>query len=213
MSLKQEPTSSDDEDISTALIDIFKDMRAFARSLTKEQVLADDLVQEATLRALTFAHLYTRGTNFKAWIFTIIRNCFYDDLRMRKRFATISSSVIDESAYGNMDMALSLCDFRRAFWKLSHQHREVLILIGPFGLTCDEAAAVCGCAIGTIKSRVCRARARLRQIMQVGEFDVLRKDIMPIATDMDRVVVASALWLNDKRRPAKSAASRDCSPA
>jgi len=212
MSRKQESASSEDQDISIALVHIFRDMRAFARSLTKERVLADDLVQEAALRALTFAHQYTRGTNFKAWIFTIIRNCFYDDLRIRKRFTTISSSVIDESSHSEMDMALSLCDFRRAFWKLSDQHREVLILIGPSGLTCDEAAAVCGCAVGTIKSRVCRARARLQQIMDVGEFGVLRKDIMPIATNMDQVVEASALWLTDEKRSAKSASLRDSSP-
>lgn len=195
MSVDTPRAASTKEDVSNALIAILPDMRAFARSLTKERILADDLVQDATLRALTSAHLYTPGTNFKAWVFTIIRNCFYNDLRLRRRLTALPESLPDSGEQGGQDAPLELCDFRRAFWQLSYEHREALILIGPSGMSYEEAAAVCGCAVGTIKSRVCRARIELRRIVEAGNFDISRRDTAPIAPDMEETLAASAAWL------------------
>lgn len=208
MSVDTQRMASSKEDVSAALVEILPDMRAFARSLTKERILADDLVQDATLRALTSAHLYAPGTNFKAWVFTIIRNCFYNDLRLRRRLTALPETMPDMAEQGGQDAPLELCDFRRAFWQLSYEHREALILIGPSGMSYEEAAAVCQCAVGTIKSRVCRARTELRRIVESGNFGISRRNTDPIAPDMDETLASSAAWLSEVPATTRSATSR-----
>jgi len=167
--------------MSAALIGVLPDMRAFARSLTKDPTLADDLVQDAALRALTSAHHFTPGTNLKAWLFTIIRNCFYNTLRLRQREATLPDNLPEKCETGDQEMSLTLCDFRRAFWQLSSEHREALMLIGPSGLSYEVAASVCGCAVGTIKSRVNRARTELCRILKTENVYVPRRDVTPMS--------------------------------
>jgi len=188
------------EDVTTALLGILPDMRAFARSITKERILADDLVQEATVRALTSAHLYTPGTNFKAWVFTIIRNCFYNDIRLRRRFTALPEKMTEASEHGGQEQPLELCDFRRAFWRLSQIHREVLILIGPSGLSYEEAAAICGVAVGTVKSRVSRARIELKRIFEDGDFKIARRDTSPMADRLGIFSSPDAAWLSEVPR-------------
>lgn len=195
MSKDLDRIDSSNEDVTTALLRILPDMRAFARSLTREIAHADDLVQDASLRALTSAHQYSPGTNFKAWIFTILRNCFYNDLRTSQRFTILPEQLNEKGEAGNQEISLKLCDFRRAFWELSPEHREILMLIGPSDLGYEAAAIVCDCAIGTVKSRVSRARAELRRILDRGDLRVGRNEADPISTESPGAFLDTPKWL------------------
>jgi RNA polymerase sigma-70 factor (ECF subfamily) len=158
-------------------------LRAFARSLCGNRDKADDLVQEAILRALAAENSYTPGTNFKAWIFTILRNLYFNDVR-KHGGRMVSSDAMDafEPACGpSHEAALEFCEFRRAFWTLSATQREVLMLVGPGGLSYEETAAICRCAVGTIKSRVCRARRELRAAMDDAGAIGHRSSVPPVA--------------------------------
>jgi RNA polymerase sigma-70 factor (ECF subfamily) len=188
---------SSKEDVTASLLEILPDMRAFARSLTREKTHADDVVQDATVRALTSAHLYSPGTNFKAWMFTIIRHCFYNDMRTSQRFTALPENLSEKGGAGDQEVNLELCDFRRAFWELSPEHREILTLIGPSDLSYDEAAIVCDCAVGTVKSRVSRARAELRRIMDHGDLHVGRNEADPISTEAPGAFLDAPEWLTD----------------
>jgi RNA polymerase sigma-70 factor, ECF subfamily len=142
-------------------------VRAFALSLTGDADRADDLVQETLVRALSYIDRFEPGTNLRAWLFTILRNQFHTGHRKRWRevedpdgvFAAKLATVPDQGA------KLEFQDFRAAFAKLAPQHREALVLIGAEGLTYEEAARVCGINIGTLKSRVSRARSRLAELL------------------------------------------------
>ncbi len=145
------------------LLEAVPALRAFARSLTGDADQADDLVQEAITRALTHAASYSAGTNMKAWLFTILRNQFISEIRRRTREATDS----DELALATVgrpaaqEAGLHVRDFRRAFADLPVEQREALVLVGAEGFSYDEAASIAGCAVGTMKSRVSRARRAL----------------------------------------------------
>jgi RNA polymerase sigma-70 factor (ECF subfamily) len=152
------------------LVALIPHMRAFARSLCHDRTQADDLAQEALASAWRHRDNFTPGTNLKAWVFRILRNQFYSDKRRSWRVceldpdtaATALVDVADPSA------ALQLDDVRRAMLKLSDEQRESLTLIGMAGLSYEEAAAICGCSQGTIKSQVSRARQRLLAILSDG---------------------------------------------
>jgi RNA polymerase sigma-70 factor (ECF subfamily) len=138
-------------------------MRAFARSLTGDADRADDLVQDTILRALNARAQFQPGTHFRAWVFTILRNHWVSQLRRRP----IAGPSLDEEGApefgrpGDQHDVLMLADLRRALSRMSPDHREVLLLVGANGFSYEEAAAVCGCAVGTVKSRVSRARREL----------------------------------------------------
>jgi RNA polymerase sigma-70 factor (ECF subfamily) len=192
-------TGSTKDEMGHALIDVLPDLRAFARSLTKDRVLADDLVQDVAVKALTSSHLFTPGTNLKAWLFTILRNCFYNNLRLRQREAALpgnSPEIHGASAAGHQESCLALCDFRRAFWQLSSEHREVLMLVGPSGLSYEMAGEVCGCAVGTIKSRVSRARSELYRILKAEDIPTSRSQVSPISISID-THIANLAWLRE----------------
>jgi RNA polymerase sigma-70 factor, ECF subfamily len=150
-----------------ALVECIPHLRAFARSLTRDRELADDLVHDAAVRALAAAHQFSPGTNFKAWIFTILRNLFYNEGRRdrSKHVPFEEATVVEHSIPATQEIALEFSDFKRAFWQLGEDHREVLILVGASGLSYEEAAEVCHCAVGTIKSRVSRARQELARLL------------------------------------------------
>lgn len=152
-----------DEDILACL----PHLRAFARSLTGDRDRADDLVQDAVLRALAAADQFTPGTNFKAWIFTILRNLFFNAYR-RNRVPMLPLEVADlesRASAPTQQAGLEFDDFRRAFSTLSAEQREALILVGADGFRYEEAAAICGCPVGTIKSRVARARDEIARLL------------------------------------------------
>jgi len=158
-------------------------LRAFAWFLARNRDRADDLVQEAIVRALTAAHQFRAGTNLKAWMFTILRNLHYNEAR-KNRF--VVQSLDDPLAYEPAVLpsqlaSLEFGDFRRAFWQLSDDRREALILIGANGLSYEEAAKVCDCPKGTMKSRVSRARTELLRILEDGLLADKRRDTPSIA--------------------------------
>lgn len=144
-------------------------LRAFAVSLSKNADRADDLVQETLVKAWDKQDSFQPGTNLKAWLFTILRNEFYSQMRKRRREVEDSDGSITArlSVHPSQDGSSDLTDFRRALELLPEDQREAIILIGASGFSYEEAAEICGCAVGTIKSRVSRARARLLQILAV----------------------------------------------
>jgi RNA polymerase sigma-70 factor (ECF subfamily) len=153
------------------LVGIIPHLRAFARSLTRNREQADDLVHDAVVRALSAANQFRPGTNFKAWMFTILRNLYYNEGRKdRSRCVSLDGMTIElEATPASQEASLEFRDFRRAYWQLTDAHREVLILIGASGLSYEEAAQVCNCAVGTIKSRISRARHELAQLLSGDE--------------------------------------------
>ena len=146
-----------------------KAMRAFALSLTRDLSSADDLVQDTIVKAWSNIDKFQPGTNMRAWLFTILRNTFYSDRRRAKRIVSDSDGVMTDAiaVKPDHDGHLAMVDFRRAFEELSDEQREALILVGAQGISCEEAAQMCGCAVGTIKSRVNRGRRRLTEVLQL----------------------------------------------
>jgi RNA polymerase sigma-70 factor (ECF subfamily) len=145
-------------------------LRAFARSLTGDRDRADDLVQDAVLRALSASEQYTPGTNFKAWIFTILRNLYFNEFRRnRALMRPLEAADLEIHATAPSQQAgLEFDDFRRAFRMLPPEQREALVLVGADGFRYEEAAAICGCPVGTIKSRVARARGEIERLLGSG---------------------------------------------
>ena len=149
-------------------------LRAFAMSLAQNADRADDLVQETLVKAWDKQASFQPGTNLKAWVFTILRNEFYSQMRKRGREVQDSDGAITGrvAVHPGQHGAMDLGDFRAALETLPEDQREAIILIGASGFSYEEAAEICGCAIGTIKSRVSRARSRLQEILGVsGEAD------------------------------------------
>jgi len=165
-------------DLRADLLKAIPHLRAFAISLTGNVDQADDLVQEAIVRGLDHLHSFTPGTNLQAWLFTILRNQFHTSFRRRKRevedpdgtMAALLSTPPEQ--HGRLDFE----DFRAALARLSFEQREVLLLIGAEGLSYEEAAQICGTKIGTIKSRMNRARARLAELLHLEDDDDLGTD-------------------------------------
>jgi len=162
-------------DIKMELVGLMPNLRAFARSLCSNAALADDLVQESLLKALANIDRFEPGSNLRAWMFTILRNTYYSDLRKRRREVedadgAHAARLAERPAQPG---AADLEDFKVAFAQLSDDHREVLSLVGASGASYEEAAEICGCAVGTVKSRVNRARARLAELLGVSAEDSL----------------------------------------
>lgn len=156
-----------EQDLRQNIVDHLPHLRAFALLLARERALADDLVQEAVVRALSHAHQFQPGTNFRAWISTILRNSYFNEIRYRNRVSQITaSSGADERAVsGGQEEYLDVRDFKRVFNTLTHVQREALVLVGASGFSYEEAAEIAGCAVGTMKSRVSRARMQLQETM------------------------------------------------
>lgn len=151
-------------------------LRAFAISLTRNSATADDLVQDTLVKAWTNIDKFQEGSNMRAWLFTILRNTFYSLRRKRKREVEDVDGVMAEklSQKPDHDGRLQMIEFSRAFHQLSDEQREALILVGAGGFSYEEAAETCGVAIGTIKSRVNRARLRLAELLDLNEDDALQ---------------------------------------
>lgn len=150
-----------------ALITHLGPMRAFALSLTRNGSDADDLVQDAIVKAWNNIESFTPGTNMQAWLFTILRNTFYSSRRKAKREVgdpdgIAAASLSEKPAH---DGRLAMGEFMVAFSELPVEQREALSLVGASGFSYEEAAEMCGVATGTIKSRVNRGRARLSELL------------------------------------------------
>lgn len=149
------------------IVALLPDLRAFARFMCREREAADDLVQNTVLMALDKQAQFAPGTNLKGWLFTIMRNRFYSDLRVqRRRPAPLDSPETPPiPAVDNPEATLELKELSSALWRLSPQSREALILIGAGGFSYEEAAALCACSVGTLKARVSRARKQLATLL------------------------------------------------
>jgi RNA polymerase sigma-70 factor (ECF subfamily) len=162
--------SSSDE-FASELIALLPLMRAFARMLCHGTAQADDLVQDALVKAWAAQDSFTRGTNLKAWTFTIVRNQFYSDKRKCWRIQPIDQDVAERTVgvHINPDATLELNDLRRALTMIDNNQREALVLVGAGGLSYDEAANILGIPVGTVKSRVSRGRDALERILASGD--------------------------------------------
>ncbi len=142
-------------------------LRAFARTLTGNRERADDLVQDTIIRALNAEQQFIAGTNLKAWMMTILRNHYINGLR-RHRLEGDSLEQVPESVFATaavQDDKIEFQEVSAALQKMSPEHREVIILISATGLSYEETAEICGCAVGTIKSRLNRARSELKKLV------------------------------------------------
>jgi RNA polymerase sigma-70 factor, ECF subfamily len=148
-------------------------LRAFAISLCGNVDRADDLVQETLLRALANIDSFQPGTNMSAWLFTILRNHFRSEYRKRRREVEDVDGSYAETLKSQPEQMgrVEFDEFRAALTKLPPDQREALILVGASGFSYEEAASICGCAVGTIKSRVNRARTRLAELLAIDGTD------------------------------------------
>jgi RNA polymerase sigma-70 factor (ECF subfamily) len=162
-----------DPSVREAMLAAVPSLRAFAISLSGNVDRADDLVQETLVRALANIDSFRPGSNMPAWLFTILRNLFRSEYRKRRREVEDSDGSYAESlkSQPEQDSRVEFREFREALAKLPSDQREALILVGASGFSYEEAAKICGCAVGTIKSRVNRARTRLADLLAVESAD------------------------------------------
>jgi RNA polymerase sigma-70 factor (ECF subfamily) len=176
--------SSVETPLRDQMLELLPNLRAFAFSLTNDPTRVDDLVQDAFLRAWANIDRFERGSNLGAWLFTILRHAFYTQHRKRRREVEDPDSgyarrlmVQPEQEFG-----LMLEDLQRALAHLPLEQREALILVGGQGETYEDAAVLCGVPVGTIKSRVNRARTQLAELLRMDD----RHDI-----GLDRLIQAA----------------------
>ncbi len=176
--MSQQAGSPLSADLKAALLKTIPHLRAFAISLTGSLDQADDLVQEAIVRGLTSIHRFEPGTSMQAWLFTILRNQFHTAYRKGRREVADPDGVMAAKLgtlpeqHGHLDLG----DLQAALAKLPLHHREVLLLVGAEGLSYEETAKIVGAHIGTVKSRVNRARARLAELLYIADADDLGSD-------------------------------------
>lgn len=181
------PTTGPDTEpaLEQQVLALLPALRAFARSLTRNRTEADDLVQETLLKALANIDRFDPGTNLRAWLFTIQRNTYYTDMRKRRREAEGLSALSrqDTNVGPSQEWSMTLQTLQEALTHLPDDQREALVLVGAAGLSYEEAAEVCGCALGTIKSRVNRARHKLLALMGAeATADVVEGDAIALST-------------------------------
>lgn len=167
-----------DPEFKTKLTAAIPQLRAFARSLAGNTDAVDDLVQETMLKAWRARDRFEAGSNFKAWSFTILRHHFYSSTRRNRFHGEWDDCVADRvlAAPATQDMHVQLNDVVRALQQLPAPLREAVVLVGAAGFTYEEVAEMCDVAVGTIKSRVWRARAALKEIYDGGVILLKRGD-------------------------------------
>lgn len=164
-------TAAEKADFKKELTDVVPHLRAFARGLCGRPDMADDLVQETLLKAWAAQDRFEPGTSMRAWTFVILRNAYLTDMR-RNRFRGEYDETVAErilTAPAGQEEPIHLSDMHRALLTLPPERREALLLVGAGGFSYEEAAQICGCAVGTIKSRVGRARAALNSMLADGD--------------------------------------------
>jgi RNA polymerase sigma-70 factor (ECF subfamily) len=178
------------------LVAAIPNMRAFAISLCGNRDRADDLVQEALVKAWKHLDSFEVGTNLKAWLFTILRNAYFSELRKTKReVADSEGQIAARVAVPAEQLAhLELNDLNNALAELPVDQREALILVGAEGFSYEDAASISGCAVGTVKSRVNRARAKLAELLAIPDDDAPTptQDTEPAAKKPRRTRVATS---------------------
>jgi len=150
------------------MTELLPELRAFARFLVRDKSEADDLVQDALVRALGALSHFQEGTSMKAWLFTILRNAFYEQARRRRteRAALERAGSAEQSSAPHQETEAALGDLQRLIWGLPPLLREALVLVGAQGLSHEQAAVICAVPVGTMKARVSRARAKIARAME-----------------------------------------------
>ena len=195
-----EPVPLPDNEFKDELARVIPHLRAFGRSLSGNRDLADDLVQETLLKAWAARKRFQAGTNMRAWTFIILRNLFLSQMR-RARFKgewdEITASKL-LAAPASQDRHVELGDMQRALMHLPQPQREALILVGAGGFAYEEAAEICGCAVGTIKSRVARGRVALEAMLTEGKLPSRRSH----SVDPNKTALQSIMGdVDDLSRP------------
>lgn len=165
-----ERTASERNSFKRELEEVIPHLRAFARGLCGRPDMADDLVQEALMKAWAAQDRFEPGTSMRAWTFVILRNAYLTDMRRNRFRGEYDEGVAERilTAPASQEEPLHLSDMHRALLTLPAERREALLLVGAGGFSYEEAAEICGCAIGTIKSRVGRARSALAEMLEDG---------------------------------------------
>jgi RNA polymerase sigma-70 factor (ECF subfamily) len=172
------------------LVALIPHLRAFARTLAGDPTSADDLAQDAMMKAWDARASYQMGTNMKAWTFMILRNQFYSEKRRSWRQTQLDQEAAERTlvAVDDPEAPVALDELRLGLGMLPAEQREALILVGAGGFAYEEAADICGCAVGTVKSRVSRARRALQGILEAGAYNRDGRS----ASDAMRTILADA---------------------
>ncbi|WP_312164731.1 sigma-70 family RNA polymerase sigma factor [Phenylobacterium sp.] len=170
---KPRPAQGDDEAFKRELVKLIPHLRAFARTLAGDPASADDLAQDAMMKAWDARASFQMGTNMKAWTFMILRNQFYSEKRRSWRQSQLDQEAAERTlvAVDDPEAPVALDELRLSLAQLPPEQREALILVGAGGFAYEEAAEICGCAVGTVKSRVSRARKALHSILEDGSYE------------------------------------------
>ena len=166
-------TVADDDAFKRELVQLIPHLRAFARTLCGDPAAADDLAQDAMMKAWDARASFQMGTNMKAWTFMILRNQFYSEKRRSWRQSQLDQEAAERTlvAVDDPSAPVALDELRQGLGMLPAEQREALVLVGAGGFAYEEAAEICGCAVGTVKSRVSRARRALQAILEDGSYD------------------------------------------
>ena len=188
---------ADEQVFKRDMVALIPHLRAFARTLCGDATAADDLAQDTVMKAWDARSSFQMGTNMKAWTFMILRNQFYSEKRRSWRSTQLDQEAAERTlvAVDDPSSPLALDEMRLALKVLPSEQREALILVGAGGFAYEEAAEICGCAVGTVKSRVSRARKALQSILDTGGY---ARDGSP-AGDAMRSILADAERLSGPR--------------
>jgi len=162
-----------DNAFKAEIVTLIPHLRAFARTLCGDATAADDLAQDAMMKAWDARASFQMGTNMKAWTFMILRNQFYSEKRRSWRQSQLDQEAAERTlvAVDDPEAPVALDELRLSLGMLPPEQREALILVGAGGFASEEAAESCGVAVGTVKSRVSRARRALQAILEAGAYD------------------------------------------
>ncbi len=169
MSARAEGTGSRSDSADREIVELIPALGAFARTFCRDSSDADDLVQETLTKAISKIHQFTPGTSMKSWLFTIMRNTFYTKVRIAAREAPGAADCVSAkpAVDATQEWSARGRELQQALYRLPPQQREILVLVGVAGVSYEDAAVICGCAMGTVKSRL--NRARLRLLEELGE--------------------------------------------
>lgn len=187
-------SQTENPDFKRGLTQVVPHLRAFARGLCGRADMADDLVQETLLRAWRARDRFEQGSSMRAWTFTILRNVYLTEMR-RNRFRgdydqAQAERILVEPA--GQEAPLHLADLSRALMAMPAERREALLLVGAGGFSYEDAAVICGCALGTIKSRVARGRAQLAMMIDEGRMTGPPGKAQDIIAQLDRLTPPEA---------------------
>lgn len=201
--LPEERIALSDDEFKAELAQVIPHLRAFGRSVSGSRDLADDLVQETLMKAWAARKRFQAGTNMRAWTFIILRNLYLSQMR-RSRFRGEWDDLVADrilAAPAGQDKQVELGDMQRALLHLPQPQREALILVGAGGFAYEEAAEICGVAVGTIKSRVARGRVALETLLTDGSLPSRRTHTNPPGRSVLEVLMNDVDELSRDRGP------------